>query len=764
MAKRGLFSCRSLLLVFLMLFIVAGVVAATDHYRDRNAPAEASSLVEIGDGWISFAKDQNWKKPEVRVISSSPSLIRLQVTVPGITTEQVKHEGKFYTRIALPEYGITDEIGKSGIPVIREMFQVPSGAEASIAVVRTREKEFSFGDLNIPNQINPVEPCRPISGEKPDFIFDEAFYHTDAFYPADLARVIRSGVIRGCRFIQIELAPIMYNPGREMIKVCTEMELEIRLSGLDMIATQQMRERYFSPPYEALFKSLFSNYQPPSKAPGSAPNPPGYVIITPASYGNTLERLVEWKTKKGFEVTVGNTSVIGDDRDDIHAYIESLYNYADVPPTYVVLAADTDSIPTYPCSITCTATDLYYVTMSDSSFLPDIQLGRLPAQDTTELGNMIDKILDYEQVTFGDRDWMNKYFLMIGPRYPPNGWEPPRDSMVSLHCIDDDMECDTVESDCSEPGSTSEIDQAFCDGRSLATFTDHGSVNQWNCPNFDSSDVMGLDNENKYPFILSLACNTGRFDTSECFAETWIKADEKGAIAFWGGSGPTRFVYNDVMENGIYQALCDDSIWTVAGAADRGKWYLYDEYGTDDPYVQYHFEAYNIMGDPSIDLWMDVCDSLEVDYDPHVETGRQVYRVDVEVNSSGVEDAFVCLYKEDDLFKTDYTNSSGTVFLTIAPTDTGTMHVTVTKHNCKPHEGTVGVWEYLICGDVNSDSLVDSSDVNYLSAYLWQSGPPPNPLCLGDVDCDGDVDIGDVVYLTNYLYHGGDDPCDECCD
>jgi gingipain R len=747
-----------------MLFIAAGVVAATDHYQDRNAPAEASSLVEIGDGWISCAKDQDWKKPEVRVISSSPSLIRLQVIVPGITTEQVKHEGKFYTRITFPEYGLTGEIGKSAIPVIREMFQVPSGAEASIAVVRTKDQEFSLEDLNIHNQINPVEPCRVIGGPRPDFVLDEAFYHADAFYPADLAKVIRSGVIRGCRFIQIELAPIMYNPGREMIKVCTEMEVEIRLVGLDMITTQQMRERYFSPPYEALFKSLFLNYQPPSKTAESAPNPPGYVIITPASYCNTLDRLEEWKTKKGFEVTVGNTSVIGDDRDDIHAYIESLYNNADVPPTYVVLAADTDSIPTYPCSATCTATDLYFVTMTDSSFLPDIQLGRLPAQDTTELVDMIDKILDYEQVTFGDRDWMNKFLLMIGPRNPPNGYVPPRDSVVSLHCIDDDMDCDTVKSAWDECNKTSDIDQALSDGRSLATYTDHGAVNKWNCPIFDSSDVMGLDNENKYPFVLSLACYTGRFDLSECFAETWIKADGKGAIAFWGGSGPTWFEHNDVMENGIYKALCDDSIWTVAGAADRGKWYLYDEYGPNDFKVQYHFEAYNIMGDPSIDLWMDVCDSLEVDYDPHIETGRQVYRVDVEVNSSGIEDAFVCLYKEDDLFKTGYTNSSGTVFLTIAPTETGTMHVTVTKHNCKPHEGTVGVWESLICGDVYSDDVVDSLDLDYLEAYLWESGPAPEPLCLGDVDCDGDVDLGDVVYLLNYLNHEGDPPCDECCD
>jgi hypothetical protein len=743
----------------------AGVVAGVGNNTDRGEAITASAIAEGEAGWIPFIKGSSPEKPKVTVVYCDASLIRLKVKVFGMWFGEVKHKGQVFTRIALPGYGSSDEIGKADIPVIREMLQIPYGAEASVHVVRVSEAEFPLELLGIHNRIEPDQPSHPISGPKPGFVLDKSFYHADDFYPDQIAKLGLVGTIRGCRFAQIQIAPIMHNPKAGTIKIYPELELEIRLSGSDMAGTNQMLTRYASRPFEALFKSLFLNYGAFGKDVEPPPTPPGYLAITPDGYAETLSRLVEWKKKKGFHVTVAKTSEIGSTRDEIKAYIDSAYNNWEIPPTYLLLVGDVDSIPTYPCSVLCTATDLHYVLITPDTLAADIHRGRLPAQDSTELGHMIDKILAYERVLFDSLEWMNKFCLIKGPRYPGNGDDiPPRDSVVFLRCIADDMQCDTLETDGTGPATGADITDAINDGRSLVTYTDHGAIGKWNHPSYDQNAVRALVNENKYPFILSLCCHTGEFNEDECFGETWIKEEEKGAIAFWGGSGPTGFDYNDVIENGIYTALCEEDIYTVSGAADRGLLDLYGEFNSESSDFRRHFESYNILGDPAIDLWMDVCDSLTVDYDPHIEVGQNRYRVRVRNNGSPVSDALVSLLKEDDLFKSQYTASTGYATFSIEPVEAGTMHVTVTCHNCRPHEGTVGVWDFLICGDVNSDTEVDSCDVDYLSAYLWSSGPAPEPVCLGDVDCDGDVDLGDVVYLINYVNQGGDPPCDECCD
>ncbi len=71
----------------------------------------------------------------------------------------------------------------------------------------------------------------------------------------------------------------------------------------------------------------------------------------------------------------------------------------------------------------------------------------------------------------------------------------------------------------------------------------------------------------------------------------------------------------------------------------------------------------------------------------------------------------------------------------------------------------------VICGDLNSDGTLNIADLTYIIAYLYGSGPPPEPdLCIGDVNGDGSVNIGDLTYIIAYLYGGGLPPVENCCD
>jgi len=65
-----------------------------------------------------------------------------------------------------------------------------------------------------------------------------------------------------------------------------------------------------------------------------------------------------------------------------------------------------------------------------------------------------------------------------------------------------------------------------------------------------------------------------------------------------------------------------------------------------------------------------------------------------------------------------------------------------------------------ICGDANGSMAVDIDDAVYLIAYIFASGPAPDPIELGDADCSGGIDIDDVVFLISYIFAGGNQPCD----
>ncbi|MEW6016413.1 MAG: M6 family metalloprotease domain-containing protein [Candidatus Zixiibacteriota bacterium] len=63
-----------------------------------------------------------------------------------------------------------------------------------------------------------------------------------------------------------------------------------------------------------------------------------------------------------------------------------------------------------------------------------------------------------------------------------------------------------------------------------------------------------------------------------------------------------------------------------------------------------------------------------------------------------------------------------------------------------------------VCGDPTGNSVINILDVTYIIAYLYKSGPEPQPLQSGDSNGNGSINILDATYLLSYLYKNGPDP------
>ena len=68
------------------------------------------------------------------------------------------------------------------------------------------------------------------------------------------------------------------------------------------------------------------------------------------------------------------------------------------------------------------------------------------------------------------------------------------------------------------------------------------------------------------------------------------------------------------------------------------------------------------------------------------------------------------------------------------------------------------VTKIFLCGDANSDGLMNILDVTFLINYLYKGGTAPDPIESGDVNSSETINILDITYLINYLYKGGPAP------
>jgi hypothetical protein len=70
-------------------------------------------------------------------------------------------------------------------------------------------------------------------------------------------------------------------------------------------------------------------------------------------------------------------------------------------------------------------------------------------------------------------------------------------------------------------------------------------------------------------------------------------------------------------------------------------------------------------------------------------------------------------------------------------------------------------WVSYICGDIDSDGLINMLDILYLISYLYKGGAAPGTpegADVADVNNDNSVNMLDILYLIAYLYKGGPEP------
>ena len=571
-----------------------------------------SAIASSQKTWVTFTNSDP-SEPIFRILSESNSEISYAVEIPGMYQQDVKHDTVIYQQLSIPKAAIWGYSGYPAIPAIMKRFAIPE-CDSIIINVNVIDS-LLLNSYNVYPQPTVIEDT--VNGGVIEvFAKNDSLYGLNISMPECIYEIIEDGYMRNQRMLKLSAYPIKYNPVTQQIIVYTNFELTFTFinpqsplnvdNGLfNGIASHAAMNYYLdknTPPLPQIASVQWIDLNSPNDADNIIAD---YLIITAHQFFSPqsaylMEFAAYRATKNGYNVGIVDVTDIVElafafnnpnfeNEQKIRDFIKRVYDGAHAQHTidgrvaFVLLVGDawtnviddlhvptsTDFDPTGvmgPGGLErWNDNDYYYscVTLQSNGHFdldPDLFIGRFPADNATELRNIVRKTKEYESEILSGASqgkWRKKNVLAYGyadPTQPDihtyfctflkaqleSVTPPDFTTTVVDGTYNDDWNADYVNLLNSE-GSTD-------GGCNIVIDYGHGSQDVW-CRFLFSDPGNGalteefkktyLNNIGMYPFALANACHTASFDghtmTDDCIAEEMVVySPNKGYVASLG--------------------------------------------------------------------------------------------------------------------------------------------------------------------------------------------------------------------------------------
>ncbi len=378
-----------------------------------------------------------------------------------------------------------------------------------------------------------------------------------------------------------------------------------------------------------------------------------YILITHRAFWNQALQLAHYRGAS-FHVALVDVQEIYNQfnggmmsAEAIHDFLDYAYHDWQAPaPQFVLLMGDgsydlrkyrasspTSFIPPYlylaDPTMGETAADNRFVTVEGNDILPDMALGRLPANTPAEAQAMVDKIIKYETQCKCDQWNYNTLFVSDdlegggGNFYDysdriADGYVNTPTGTVKLLPETYSVTKAYLGQTCDVEGNPSRADQCREEitttlnitGALFINYVGHSTVTYWADEHLlDQGLVSQLTNGPCLPISLEMTCYTGSYHdiAYDSLAETEVRMPEHGMIASWAATGFGLVSGHDALETGLALALFHEGEKRLGPATVRGKAYLMQTSPQDSDLV----DTFVLLGDPALKVKTDqVCSEI----------------------------------------------------------------------------------------------------------------------------------------------------------
>jgi hypothetical protein len=262
--------------------------------------------------------------------------------------------------------------------------------------------------------------------------------------------------------------------------------------------------------------------------------------------------------------------------------------------------------------------------LAGDDYFADVLVGRLTADNATQLTTMLNRMLQYEAaLPHEDHDWLQRALLVYDMDQAGSRRE------TSLAIRERLLEAgfspvDTIRNHrVQSPQSPTLVINALNTGQAFVNYRGYGYRNAWNGPAFSSQHLLALANYGRWPLITSMVCGGGDFASQyyePCLGEAALQAgtvfEPTGAIVFIGPSEEdTHTKWNNSLTAGLYHGLLAEELRSPAALLERAKLELWLDFPNDREEdwrpaghvdqatnVPFYFHCYNLLGDPGLEL------------------------------------------------------------------------------------------------------------------------------------------------------------------
>ncbi|MCK5032072.1 MAG: hypothetical protein KAS18_00525, partial [Calditrichia bacterium] len=521
--------------------------------------------------------------------------------------------------------------GKSGEPVLPyhpvSLLLPPGQIAQSIEII-------GMNEITIPGNIKlyPQQYSRPLSaGRSNEFVKNEMVYSNNAAYPFSQTGHLTTEFMNGYAFALSTFTPVKYNPVTGTVSFFSKVVIRITtVPGVKAFDAQ----KNLSASDEILRKvrRLAQNPELISAYPHKGGSNDDYqmLIITPPQFVNNYSDLIELYLVRGIITKIITTDSIytsasgQDSPEKIRNFIIQEYQNHDIE--YVLLGGDVELVPYrgFYCKVQSSSVyesdnipaDLYYSALDgtwntdgdnlwgeigEEDLLPEVSVARLTISSATDLNNMLNKIISYQNnpvlgeldkpLLAGEHLWSNP--LTWGGDY--------LDLLIGTHN-------DSGYTTTGIPANHNieklyDRDIGYWEGTTLITkinegksFIHHvGHANSYSVMRLSSYEITNTNfaqvngSTHNYTLVYTHGCDCGAFDQSDCIAEEMVKI-EKFAAAFVGNSrygwfnegqteGPSQHLHREFVDalysdklNRIGTTHLESKIMTAPWVTAPGQW------------------------------------------------------------------------------------------------------------------------------------------------------------------------------------------------
>jgi hypothetical protein len=677
-------------------------------------------------------------------IVSSENGISINYSLPAVIIHKVTNRELEFFRITADGHNLTSETGKPELPVFSRIIYIPEECVPSVKITELKSEKLRPSRMNLRGILYPRQPdaVKSAQQQRKDLVIDMAVYGRKGLIESDTVRIENVGKVRGRQMATLYISPFRYNPLSNEVEVITSMKVEIRFTRNG--GTPLPASKGASTDGETDGKGIL-NWDDTDFINGYTDRPVEMIILTDTAFSKYIAPLVTWKTRKGFRVTTlyRGSEYAGNSFAELKDSLTAIYNSSDEDnpaPEYLLIIGDVNKIPL--SEGTSQVSDLYYGEFDGSGdFIPDMYIGRIPAADTTEVKNVVNKIVQYESFQFADTNRFYDRALVTAGN--DGGYATYMNGQVnyaaSNYLITQNRIQPSVFNYPQSASADDSIKKLINNGVSFINYSGHGEITGWVDPVLRTGDVTLLKNENMYPFIITNACQTAHFNIANSLGNRMVVSAGKGAIGFIGCSNDSYWDEDFYWAVGVGAITAGPNYnETGLGAYDRlfhtngekpSDWYITAGQinyagnmavsASTSSRKKYYWETYTVLGDPSLIPYTGTPDTFNIALPDVLPPGIRSITLTAEPFS------YVAISRNDTLLDASFASPSGSVVLEIPEIEWDSCMVVVTGQNRVP------VIKYIRFSEVPGEYInLSSVQINDASG-----------------DDNGKADFGESIYL-----------------